>query len=240
MMTKVFYNCFKNSYICSIKILKMKRVIKPVPINEEIKLFPYRTIMSKTDAKGIIEYANEYFVEVSEYKEWELMGQPHNIIRHPDMPKIVFRLLWTRLQNKQNIHAIVKNLSKTGRYYWVVTDFKWKEDENGNVVAYYSRRKAVPENVKQYFESLYAKLRKLEEKGGMEASGAFLQGMLDDAGKTYDQLVLDLFSLSEEKLMEYMRAEINDEEMMKGSGGISAEEAIRKTTKKGLFGRLFG
>ncbi len=221
----------------------MKRIIRPVPIDEEIKLFPYKTIMSKTDRKGIIEYANDYFVEVSEYKEWELMGQPHNVIRHPDMPKIIFKVLWDRLLNKQNIHAIVKNLAKSGRYYWVVTDFKWTEDENGEIKAFYSRRKAIPENVKQYFGNLYAKLRKLEEKGGMEASGAYLQGLLDDMGKTYDQLVLDLFGLSESKLMDYMRAEISDDALLKGKGNIgdiSAEQAIKKTTKKGLFGKLFG
>ncbi len=218
----------------------MKRIIKPIPVDEEIKLVPYKTIMSKTDPKGIIEYANDYFVEVSEYKEWELMGQPHNIIRHPDMPKIIFKLLWDRLKSKQNIHAIVKNLSKSGKYYWVVTDFKWKEDEDGNIVAYYSRRKAIPESVKSFMQDFYARLRTIEEKSGMEGSGAYLEGYLEDLGKTYDEFVLDLFGLSEDQLMEYMRAEISDEEMMKGKGiGDTAEEAIRKTAKKGLFKKLF-
>ncbi len=218
----------------------MKRIIKPIPVDEEIKLVPYKTIMSKTDPKGIIEYANDYFVEVSEYKEWELMGQPHNIIRHPDMPKIIFKLLWDRLKSKQNIHAIVKNLSKSGKYYWVVTDFKWKEDEDGNIVAYYSRRKAIPESVKSFMQDFYARLRTIEEKSGMEGSGAYLEGYLEDLGKTYDEFILDLFGLSEDQLMEYMRAEISDEEMMKGKGiGDTAEEAIRKTAKKGLFKKLF-
>ncbi len=218
----------------------MKRIIKPIPVDEEIKLVPYKTIMSKTDPKGIIEYANDYFVEVSEYKEWELMGQPHNIIRHPDMPKIIFKLLWDRLKSKQNIHAIVKNLSKSGKYYWVVTDFKWKEDEDGNIVAYYSRRKAIPESVKSFMQDFYARLRTIEEKSGMEGSSAYLEGYLEDLGKTYDEFILDLFGLSEDQLMEYMRAEISDEEMMKGKGiGDTAEEAIRKTAKKGLFKKLF-
>ncbi len=218
----------------------MKRIIKPVPINEEIPLVPFKTIMSKADPKGIIEYANDYFVEISEYKEWELMGQPHNVIRHPDMPKAIFKILWDRLKNKQNIHAIIKNLSKSGRYYWVVTDFKWKEDENGNVTHYYSRRKAIPEKVKLYMDSFYAKLRALEQKGGMEASLAYLEGFFEDMGKTYDEFILDLFGLSESQLMEYLRAEISDEEMLKGKGNVSAEEAIKKTTKKGLLGKLFG
>ncbi len=218
----------------------MKRIIRPVPIKEEVHLVPYKTIMSKTDAKGIIEYANDYFVEISEYKEWELMGQPHNIIRHPDMPKIIFKLLWDRLKSKQNIHAVVKNLTKTGKYYWVITDFKWKEDENGNIISYYSRRKAVPENVKTFMDFFYARLRKIEENSGMEGSGAYLEGYLEDAGKTYDEFILELFGLSEKQLMEYMRAEISDEELMKGKkSSDTAEEAIKKTTKKGFLGRLF-
>ncbi len=219
----------------------MKRIIKPTPIQEEVILSPYKTIMSKTDPKGIIEYANDYFVEISEYKEWELMGQPHNIIRHPDMPKIIFKILWDRLKAKQNIHAIVKNLTKTGKYYWVVTDFMWKEDEEGNIISYYSRRKAVPQHVKAVFNDLYSKLKKIEETGGMDASGAYLQGFLEDLGKTYDEFVLDLFGLSEEQLMDYMKAEISDKELINGNGSypISPEEAIKKTTKKGLFRKFF-
>jgi PAS domain S-box-containing protein len=218
----------------------MRRIIKPTPINEEIKLVPYKTIMSKTDPKGIIEYANDYFVEIAEYDEWELMGQPHNVIRHPDMPKIIFKLLWDRLNNRQNIHAIVKNLSKSGRYYWVVTDFKWKENENGDVIAYYSRRKAIPEKVKYFIEDFYSRLRKIEETGGMESSAAYIEGYLEDLGKTFDDFILDLFGLTEEQLMEYLTAEISDDDMMKGKGiGDTAEEAIKKTTKKGLFGKLF-
>ena len=218
----------------------MRRVIKPIPINEEVKLVPYKTIMSKTDKKGIIEYANDYFVEVSEYKEWELMGQPHNIIRHPDMPRIIFKLLWDRLKNKQNIHAVVKNLTKTGKYYWVVTDFKWKEDEEGNIISYYSRRKAVPENVKIFMNDFYLRLKKIEDMGGMEASGAYFEGYLEDINKTYDEFILDLFGLTEDQLMAYMRAEINDDELMKGKYvGDSAEEAIKKTTKKGIWKKLF-
>jgi len=222
------------------KFKVMKRIIRPEPVNEEVKLVPYKTIMSKTDRKGIIEYANDYFVDVCEYKEWELMGQPHNIIRHPDMPRIVFKLLWDRLLNKQNIHAVVKNLTKTGKYYWVVTDFKWKEDEDGNIVSFYSRRKAVPEDVKLFMDKFYEKLRKIEEHGGMEASGAYFEGYLEDIGKTYDEFVLDLFGLTESQLMDYMRAEISDDELMKSKHAVdSAEEAIKKTTRKSIWKKLF-
>jgi len=219
----------------------MKRVDRPIPTNQEIKLDPYKTIMSKTDRKGIIEYANDYFMEISGYKEWELMGQPHNILRHPDMPKIVFKILWDRLNDAKPIRAIVKNLAKDGSFYWVIADFKTIQDSDGTIIAHYAKRKAVPEEVKEKISSIYTNLLDLENNGGMEAAGAYFQGMLEDQGLSYDQFILDLFGLSDEQLTAYMSSEISDEEMTGGKGDVSAEDAIKKTAKKkGLFGKLFG
>jgi len=217
----------------------MKLIQRPEPIDREIPLDPFQTIMSKTDKKGIIEFANDYFMQICGYKEWELMGQPHNVIRHPDMPKIIFKILWDRLFEGKNIHAVVKNLAKDGSYYWVVTDFQNKYDENGEIIALYSRRKAVPENIKLYFSELYSKLLKIEEVGGMEAAGIYLNGLLDDAGMTYDEFILDLFGLSEKDLMAYMTAQIDDNQLY---GNIkTAEMAINKTKKKrGFLSKLFG
>ena len=215
----------------------MRKIIRPIPKDEEIELNPYRTIMSKTDKKGIIEYANDYFMEISGYKEWELMGQPHNILRHPDMPKLVFKLLWDRLNASKPIYAIVKNLAKDGRYYWVIADFKTKIDHNGNIT-HYARRKAVPENAKQKIEKLYNNIIELEKSAGLEASDAYFNGMLEDAAITYDQFILNIMELNAEQLHDYMSSEISDKSLL--SGGSSAEEAIKKTTKKkGLFGKLF-
>ena len=95
-----------------------------VIIDKEVTWDKTQVIMSKTNAFGIIEYANEVFVDVCGYEDYELMGQPHNIIRHPDMPKVIFKVLWENLKNGKNFHAIVKNLAKSGRYYWVITDFE--------------------------------------------------------------------------------------------------------------------
>ena len=218
----------------------MRRIIRPIPVDKEIPLDPYRTIMSKTDKKGIIEYANEYFMEICGYKEWELMAQPHNVIRHPDMPQIMFKILWDRLLNGENIHAVVKNLAKDGRYYWVVTDFQIKYNEAGEIVALYSRRKAVPEKVKAFFSNLYKELIQIEKTGGMEASGAYLTNYLEDAGVTYDEFLLDLFELSEKQLMDYMRAQISDAQL-DSAFAVSAEQAIQSTTKKrGFLSKLFG
>ena len=216
----------------------MKLIQRPTPINVEVPLDPFKTIMSKTDKKGIIEFANDYFMQICEYKEWELMGQPHNVIRHPDMPKIIFKILWNRLFNGKNIHAVVKNLTKTGKYYWVVTDFKIKYDESGNIKAIYSRRKAVPENVKDFFAKLYADLIKLEKIDGMNASGAYLSGYLEDLGKTYDEFILDLFDLTEKQLVNYMEAQISNADL-DSTFDVSAEQAIKKSKNTGFLSRIF-
>jgi len=215
----------------------MKRPNRPTPKDSEIQLNPYKTIMSKTDDKGIIEYANDYFTEISGYKEWELMGQPHNILRHPDMPKVVFKLLWDRLKMAQPIYAIVKNLAKDGSFYWVIADFKTKIDANG-YVTHYARRKAVPQNVKQKISKIYENILEIEKTAGLEASEAYFNAMLEDAGISYDQFILNLLELDADQLHDYISSEISDD--MLESGGVSAEDAIKKSKKKkSLFKKLF-
>ena len=95
----------------------------PEVLNSEILLDKDKVLLSITDTKGVITYCNEDFVTVSGYQEWELAGSAHNIVRHPDIPKFIFKFMWQRIQNKDNIIAIVKNLAKSGKYYWVMTDF---------------------------------------------------------------------------------------------------------------------
>ncbi|BDY13119.1 PAS domain-containing protein [Hydrogenimonas cancrithermarum] len=166
---------------------------RPTPIDEEITLDPKRYIVSKTDTKGVIEYGNDYFVQISGYKESELIGQPHNIIRHPDMPRIVFKMMWDRIRNRENIFAIVKNLAKDGRYYWVVTEFETKVDPLTNeITGYTAFRKAAPKEAVKAIEPIYEKLIEIEAVGGMEASEKYLRGYLEERGVTYDEFVNDL------------------------------------------------
>ena len=101
---------------------------KPTPIDEEIQLDPKRYIISETDEKGKITFCNDYFMEVSGYSKEELIGKPHSIVRHPDMPKVVFKLLWETISQGKNINAVVKNLAKDGRYYWIFTEFETRRD----------------------------------------------------------------------------------------------------------------
>ncbi len=169
------------------------KIQKPEPIDKEIELDPKRYIVSKTDPKGIIEYGNEYFVEISGYQEHELIGQPHNIIRHPDMPKIIFRLMWERISEGENIVAMVKNLSKSGRYYWVITDFDTKINKfTGEIESYYAYRKAAPKHAIKKIEPLYQKLLKIEKESGIEGARKYLVGYLETQNKTYDQFIEEI------------------------------------------------
>jgi len=163
---------------------------RPEPKDNEIKLNPKRYIVSKTDPKGIIEYGNDYFVEISGYTEAELIGQPHSIIRHPDMPKIVFKLMWDRINKAQNIMAVVKNLAKDGSYYWVVTEFEPKIDPITNeILSHTAFRKAAPQKAVETMIPIYQKLIEIEKEGGMQASEKYLRGFFEEKNITYDEYI---------------------------------------------------
>jgi len=158
-------------------------MIKPTPRDEEIKLDRKRYLVSETDLQGVIIYANDYFMEIAGYGEDELIGASHNIIRHPDMPRIVFKLLWETIQKGNNINAVVKNLAKDGRYYWVFTEFKIRrENGSGKIVGYRASRKAVSKHVVGVISELYKTLIEKENEGGMDASLTYLNAFLQEKG----------------------------------------------------------
>lgn len=172
------------------QILNIKEQQMPTPINEQIQLSTKKYIVSKTDAKGIIEYGNDYFVEISGYTESELIGKPHNIIRHPDMPRVVFKMMWDRINRGKNIMAVVKNMAKDGRYYWVVTEFEPKIDPISNdIISHTAFRKAAPQKAIDTMEPIYQKLLEIEKDGGMEASEKYLRGFFEEKRTTYDEFM---------------------------------------------------
>ena len=165
-------------------------MVKPTPRNEEIRLDRHKYIMSRTDTKGNIEFGNDYFYEISGYSANELIGQPHSVIRHPDMPKVVFKLMWDRLKQGKNIFAVVKNLAKDGRCYWVTTKFEIKKHPVDNsIVGYMAYRQAATPAAVATMSRLYAELLDIEKTGGVEASEKYLIGYLDSKRKTYDEFI---------------------------------------------------
>jgi len=149
-------------------------------------------LVSKTDPHGTIKYANKAFCEVAGYSEEELIGQPHNIVRHPEMPKVVFKLLWTHIQHGEEFWGYVKNRTKQGGYYWVFAHVTPTFDDTGNIVGYHSDRRAPKEDALPKIESLYATLRAEEQRGGMAASEQYLNNLLAQERKRYDEFVFSL------------------------------------------------
>jgi PAS domain S-box-containing protein len=170
---------------------------RPTLIDEEIELRNNVYIESDTDPKGVITYANDYFAEISGYIPEELVGQPHNIVRHPDMPKILFKILWDRLKKGENFIAAVKNLAKDGRYYWVFTDFETVRDDTGAITGYKAIRKKISHHVTDVLDPIYKKLVEVEQTGGMEASEKYLDEFLAAHGKdiTVDNLLENIHRL---------------------------------------------
>ena len=170
---------------------------RPEPINEEIILQNNIYIESDTDLKGVITYVNDYFAEISRYTKEELIGQPHSIVRHPDMPKILFKILWDRIQSGQNFIAAVKNLAKDGRYYWVFTDFEVIKNENNESVGYKASRKKISKHVTDFLDTIYKKLVEIEKESGMEASEKYLTDFLISHGDdiTVDNMLEEIHRL---------------------------------------------
>jgi aerotaxis receptor len=113
---------------------------RPEPIDEEY-FFEGRAIVSETDLNGVITFANRRFCEISGYTADELVGEPHNIIRHPDMPKAAFAQVWKTIQAGTIWHGLVKNLRKDGKFYWVETEISPIYNNNGDVKGYMAARK---------------------------------------------------------------------------------------------------
>ena len=167
-------------------------IVRPIPTDIEIKLEAKKMIVSKTDTSGKIIYGNDYFCELSGYKESELISSPHSILRHPDMPKAIFKLMWDYLASGRNIMAVVKNMAKNGNYYWVTTDFDIRRDSLGNIQYYVAFRQAAPRHVIEEMEKLYIKLLLIEEEHDVKASTAYLDAFLEEKKMNYDQYIEQL------------------------------------------------
>ncbi len=154
-------------------------------------------IVSKTDPKGLLTYVNELFVDISGYTEDELIGQPHNIIRHPDMPRSVFRLLWDRISGGNEIFAYVVNLSADGGHYWVLAHVTPTFNASGAIVGYHSNRRtpsrAAMDRVEPLYNALLAAERRESSTPAAIAAGTdLLTRTLTDAGLSYDEFVWSL------------------------------------------------
>ncbi len=170
----------------------MKNKIQPT--QEEIVLRDHDFIVSKTDLKGRIIYANKIFIEFSGYTQDELLKTQHNIIRHPAMPRAVFDLLWKTLQSGKEFNGYVKNMSKDGSSYWVFANVTPSYDHQKNLIGYYSVRRKPSEEALSIIEPMYKEMLAAEKNAGAkDAIGISTQWLINKLqGVDYGQFVLSI------------------------------------------------
>jgi PAS domain S-box-containing protein len=154
-------------------------------------------IVSKTDPKGIITYANEVFLEIASLSERQVIGAPHSVIRHPAMPRAVFKLLWDTIAGGDEIFAYVLNMAATGDHYWVFAHVTPTFATDGGIIGYHSNRRVPDRGALRAIEPLYAELKAIEDRApdrgrGLSQSFDHLVGLLRSKGVTYDEFVFSL------------------------------------------------
>ncbi len=169
-----------------------------MPTGKELFFDKDEIIVSKTNTKGHITYANDVFVRLSGYTEKEVIGSPHNIVRHPDMPRCIFKLLWDQLERKKEVFAYVVNMSKDGSHYWVFAHVTPTIDSSGTITSYHSNRRFPKARVvNDVIVPLYKTLideekRHKNRKEGMNSSYKLLEKILEEKGTSYDEFVLSV------------------------------------------------
>src|SRR5690554_586707 len=167
----------------------------------EVKLSESDIIVSKTDPKGRITYANRRFMQIAGYAEPELLGKPHNLIRHKDMPRGVFRFLWHTLQQKEEFFGYVKNATSDGGFYWVFANITPDYKADSSLAGYFSVRRrpnyAAVKQVNEWYKKMLVIESKETASRAPEASLLWLKEQIKQQGCSYNELLTRLEGLEE-------------------------------------------
>ena len=170
--------------------------LKVTPTNRETVLETHDVIVSKTDLAGKITYANRTFMRICELGEPELLGIQHNVIRHPDMPRAAFKLLWDTIQAGNEYFAYVKNICKDGGFYWVMANITPDYDEKGQLVGYYSVRRRPGRKAIEVLTPIYKKMVEIESqyrpKEALVQSADYLNSLLGEHRTNYNDFIINL------------------------------------------------
>lgn len=183
------------------------RTTAVVPTGLERSFGDDEIIVSKTDTRGRLTYVNDVFLRVSAYAEADLIGRPHNLIRHPEMPRAVFRLLWDTISTGQELFAYIVNLAADGAHYWVLAHVTPTLGPDGSIVGYHSNRRTASSAALDRVRPLYAAVLAEEKRhphppDALAASARLLEERLGSLGMTYDEWV---WSLDDDRKLEAVR-----------------------------------
>lgn len=174
---------------------KLTRTV--VPSGRERVMGENDLIVSKTDLTGRITYANDVFLRIARLSEGQTVGAPHSIIRHPEMPRAVFKLLWDTIKAGDEIFAYVNNLAADGANYWVFAHVTPSFGADGTIIGYHSNRRAPERRILPFIMETYARLKAEEDRHasratGLNASSGLLGDLLREKGMPYDEFIFSL------------------------------------------------
>jgi len=172
------------------------------PTGEERTWSADELIVSKTDLRGLITYANDVFLDVSRYTLPELIGRPHNVIRHPAMPKALFSLLWNTLAERRELFAYINNLASDGAHYWVLAHVTPSFGPGGAVTGYHSSRRRPAPGAIAAITPLYERLlaeerRHPNARAAVEASSLLLADLIAERASSYEDFIWSVIGREE-------------------------------------------
>ncbi len=171
----------------------MQRSQSSTILNQQTIISQEDLLISRTDPNGVITQCNDIFVKMSGWNKEELLGSNHNIIRHPDMRQVIFKMAWDHIKNNKEFYGYFKNLRKDGGYYWVFAYITAEVDSNGVTTGYASYRRFTPQEAIEAISPIYKILCLAEEQGGVISSEPLFTHYLEKAGfGSYDKFIVDV------------------------------------------------
>ena len=172
------------------------------PTGEARTFAPDELIVSKTDLRGVITYANDVFLRISRYELDEVLGRPHNLIRHPEMPRAVFALLWQTLSEGRELFAYINNLASDGAHYWVLAHVTPSYSADGAVIGYHSNRRRPSPGAIRTVTPLYRRLVEEERrhptaKAAVAASSRLFDELVAAEAGSYEEFIWSVIAREE-------------------------------------------
>jgi len=164
----------------------MNRIQKPIK-QKEIKCATQEVIITRTDLKGNIIYHNPTFSKINGFEGASVIHKPHNIVRHPDMPKAIFRIIWSIIQQGLPIQALVKNKTNDGHYYWTLINWKIQKNRDNEIISYVAYAKQAPNHAIKVLTPIYNMMLQIEKEHDIDSSLEYFHSFLNEEGLTYSQ-----------------------------------------------------
>jgi len=159
----------------------------------ETYLKPNDLIISRSNLQGSIIQCNNLLASLSGWTKEELLGSNHNLLRHPEMPKVLFKIIWDAIIAKKEFYGYIKNIRKDGGFYWTFAYITADINDSGNITGYTSYRRFAPNFTIEAIEPIYKILTKAEDQGGLDVSEPLFKEYLKKTGfGSYDKLIVDL------------------------------------------------